>query len=41
MLKWICNYLIASASIAAFISCSGYKWGETEMPEALKKLNEE
>lgn len=39
MLEWLCKYLLMSADISAFTSCSMYRWGEEEMPEALRKYN--
>lgn len=39
MLEWLCRYLLISADFTAFTSCSIRKWGEEEMPEALKKIN--
>lgn len=39
MLGWLCKYLLVSADVSAFTSCSVFRWGEEEMPEALKKRN--
>ncbi len=40
MFNIICSVLVSIASFSACTSCSDRLWGETEMPEALKKLNE-
>ncbi len=41
MLSLICKIIIASANISALTSCTDKLWGEGEMPEALKKKNQE
>ena len=40
MLELLCKLIIAFANADAYMSCSGRKWGEEDMPDALKKLNE-
>ena len=40
MIKLLCTYLLMSADLSALLSCSYKRWGEEEMPDALKKLNE-
>lgn len=41
MFDVICSFIILTANVAAFASCSSNTWGEEEMPEALKKQHED
>lgn len=39
MFELLCKYLLISADFSAFTSCSARRWGEEDMPEALRKYN--